>query len=451
MKKFISIFVLVFSVAGLFALDTNKINDYFLKVNMAYHIPGMAFILTDSEKNLVCKTYGQCTNINQQFFIGSESKSFTAVCVMQLVEKGLINLDDDISKYLPELKFEYPITVKALLNQTSGLGNTMRISDIALTKSYGKYEYSNLNYDLLGKIIEAASQMSYEEYIQKNVFAPLQMNDSIANTQKVKKSEKLLNGNRNYFGYFVQGEANYPDKNSWFHESAGFIASTPCDYGKYLRMYLNDGFSENKKQIIKKESINQMWFDNVEISKKDSARYGMGWNCDKINGETIICHGGQVENYITYQFILPEKQIAATFMINANDEFGMNMLMANTVPDIISIINGEEPSKVNILLYPMIHILVDIIYLLIVCFSVLIFCKSFKIQKYTFKNIVFMIMKYVLWPLTLLFITKITAKMPLWVVKNFVPDLFIVIIISSVFAFSGIAVIFCKRFLHLNK
>ena len=138
----------------------------------------------------------------------------------------------------------------------------------------------------------------------------------------------------------------------------------------------------------RKESINQMWFDNVEISKKDSARYGMGWNCDKINGETIICHGGQVENYITYQFILPEKQIAATFMINANDEFGMNMLMANTVPDIISIINGEEPSKVNILLYPMIHILVDIIYLLIVCFSVLIFCKSFRIQKYTFKKVI---------------------------------------------------------------
>ena len=268
MKKFFVIFLLSFFSFGVFAIDCTKIDDYLTSVVKANHIPGMAFILTDADETLFCKTYGQCTNENQQFFIGSESKSFTALCTMQLVEKGLINLDDDISKYLPELKFDKPVTVKSLLNQTSGFGNTMRLSDIKITKSYGKYEYSNLNYDLLGKIIEKASKMSYEEYIQKNVFEPLSMKNSIANTQKVKNDGKLLLGNRNYFGFFVQGDADYPKENSWFHESAGFIATTPSDHGKYLRMFLNGGLSDNNNQIIQKESINKMWFDNVEISKK---------------------------------------------------------------------------------------------------------------------------------------------------------------------------------------
>lgn len=452
MKKFFVIFLLSFFSFGVFAIDCTKIDDYLTSVVKANHIPGMAFILTDADETLFCKTYGQCTNENQQFFIGSESKSFTALCTMQLVEKGLINLDDDISKYLPELKFDKPVTVKSLLNQTSGFGNTMRLSDIKITKSYGKYEYSNLNYDLLGKIIEKASKMSYEEYIQKNVFEPLSMKNSIANTQKVKNNGKLLLGNRNYFGFFVQGDADYPKENSWFHESAGFIATTPSDHGKYLRMFLNGGLSDKNNQIIQKESINKMWFDNVEISKKKSIRYGMGWNCDRLNDGFIISHGGQVENYITYQFILPKKKLAANFMINANDQFGMNALMANTIPDLILIINNEEPSKVNVFLYPLIHILLDIIYLLIFGFSVLIFCKSFKKKdKYNRKDVVFMILKYVLWPFALLSFSTIFARMPLWVVKSYVPDLFFVIVVSSVLSFSGIIVIFCKRFLHLNK
>ena len=450
MKRFLSVILFVmapmcFAQEALDSSRIQKLDDYLNQITEAYHIPGMAFVLTDPDRSIMERTYGECTDMNRQFYIGSMSKSYTALCIMQLVEKGLVNLEEDVSAYLPDFQFEKRVTVLSLLNQTSGFDTHARLHNVKVTDSYGKYEYANVNYDLLGKIIESVSGMSYEDYVRKNVFEPIGMPDTMANAWKVKDSPKLLKGNRNYFGFFKQGDADFPTEKSWFHEPAGYIASTPNNHAKYLRMYLKGGLTENGDRIITSESISKMWYKNVPLGVEEyDAYYGMGWNYMKWEGYPMVFHGGQVENGITYMFILPGENLACCFMINANDEFVLNNLMNDVIWDTVSILGGESVEEVSKTEYIKLHLLYDAIYLLIFCLSLFILIRAFKSRRVESQGkkrrvvkIILGILGYLVFPLFLLTFTKILLDTPLWVVRLFVPDLYIVLLVSASLAFIG--------------
>ncbi|MBR1639066.1 MAG: serine hydrolase [Treponema sp.] len=466
MKKKIFLFAILmivpaFSLCFAFAenplsSDTCKrLDEYISKAVSAYHIPGMSFFITAPEQTLFEKTYGQCTSPEQKFLIGSQSKSFTALCIMQLEEKGLVNLNDDITKYLPQYSFSKPVTVKMLLNQNSGFDTHAKLKNVRVTDSYGKYEYANVNYDLLGKIVEVVSGLSYRDYISLNIFQPLEMADTAADAQSLKKDGKLLKGNRNFFGFFIPGEPDYPEKDSWFYEPAGFISSSPADFQKYLRMYLNDGMAENGRQIISPFSINRMWYDSIIQSTHSSDRYGMGWNSGTFGGEKVLFHGGQVENYISFMVIIPAKKMAFDFKINANDEFGTNNLMDDVVLGIVNILNGEEPPAVKETSYLLIHFILDFLYLLVLAFSLLIFIKSIRPVKPAqsavprVKKILLRLVFWGLWPLFLLLIVPLAFHTPLWVVKSYVPDLFFVLLAGSLLPFAGALLTYCRYLLNI--
>ena len=453
MKKLFLLLALAGLTVSCFAADRfKKLEEYLDEVTDAYHIPGMGIVVTDPETTIMEKAYGECSSLDQQFYIGSMSKSYTALCVMQLVEKGLVSLDADISTYLSDYKFSKPVTVLALLNQTSGFDTHAKVHNVKQKKSYGKYEYANVNYDLLGKIIEAVSGQTYEDYIQQNVFAPLGMADSIANAWKAKDSPKLLLGNRNYFGFFKRGPAVFPVEKSWFHEPAGYITSTPHDHAKYLRMYLNQGQVQvagsepSGSRILAAENIQKMWYKNVsENNNQFDVYYGMGWNYMNWQGQTMLFHGGQVENGITFQYILPDKKLAVCFMINASDYLVMNNLMNGVIFDSVSILNGEEPEKINHKAYTLFHFILDALYLLIIGFTIIILRKAIKSTKgFSIKKVICGIIGYIIWPLLLLTFTKIFFDTPLWVVRLFVTDLYIINVISIIIAFSAGIIRFVK-------
>ncbi len=424
-------------------IDENRIlrvDEYLSNVNEAYHVPGMAFFITDSEKTLFSKSYGQCESMDEQFFIGSESKSFTALCIMQLVEKGLVDLEEDISHYLPEFRFSKKVSVRSLLNQTSGFDEHMKLRNVKISDSYGRFEYSNVNYDLLGKIVESVSGMSYADYVSENIFNPLGMTSSSADSSKVKGSDRLLTGNRNYFGFFVRGDADYPKKNSWFHEPAGFICTTPSDFQKYLRMYLNGGVGENGNQIVQNKSINSMWYENVRTMdpSKVSESYGMGWFYNRTGNVACVYHAGLVENYTTYMLILPNKDLAISFKINGNDYFGMNRLMENVVPGVVSILLESSSPKIAYTDYVRDHFILDAIYLLFFLISVPVLIRALKAKrKSRVRNFIALILWSLVWPIFLLYLTQIFFKTPLWVVKSYVPDLYVTIITCSLISFFG--------------
>ena len=315
------------------------------------------------------------------------------------------------------------------MNHTSGFDTHAKLHNVKQKESCGKYEYANVNYDLLGKIVEAVSGKPYEDYIKQNVFEPLGMADSCANAWAVKDSPKRLIANRNYFGFFKRGEAVFPTEKSWFHEPAGYIASTPHNHAKYLRMYLNDG-----QNILSPESIQKMWFKNVsEGDAKYDVYYAMGWNYINWQGQPMLFHGGQVENGITFQYILPDKKIGVVFMINASDYLVMNNLMNNTIWDTVSILNDRTPGKINHKSYYLLHLGIDAIYLLIIGLSILILIMVIKAKL----NLVFSIIGCGFWPVFLLILPRLIASTPLWVVRLYVPDFYMILVTGAVLSLCG--------------
>ena len=174
------------------------------------NIPGASLAIVEEDVIVYQRGFGHAhpggatPTPQTPFFIGSLTKSITALAVMQLVEAGKVELDAPVQRYLPWFRVADPqasaqITVRHLLKQTSGLpvlpgminlanfdGSTdaaerqvRALSKLKITRPVGsKWEYSNLNYNVLGLIIEAASVEAYEDYIQTHVFTPLGMHHS---------------------------------------------------------------------------------------------------------------------------------------------------------------------------------------------------------------------------------------------------------------------------------
>lgn len=405
-------------------IDYNKIDIYLKKQLEKAHIPGASVIFVDKDKVLFSNTYGNCENTNIPFILGSTSKSFTAVGIMQLVEKKKLNIDDSASKYLPKRNLDNKVTIKNLLNHTSGIGTYQDLDNIKVGKSYGKHVYSNLNYALLGEIIETISGISYEEYVLKNIFSPIGMTNSYTYFESGKKNG-LIDGHRNYFGFMVPEDVPYPDGTTWASVSAGYIISSASDMGKYLQMYLRKG-----EDIISPSSINNIFYDGISTGKDTS--YAMGWRSINKYKEPIVEHSGLVENYMSYMFILPESHIGCAILVNTNDYFVANNMMNTIGEGIVLSVFGENPEEVNSTYYKNTHIKFNLIYLIVFIISILplILIRKWnnKIKK-GIKTIRSLLLIHIVLPTVLIIFPKIIG-VEMFVVKDFVPDLYIVLITS---------------------
>ena len=185
--------------------------------------------------------------------------------------------------------------------------------------------------------------------------------------------------------------------------------------------------------------------------------YGKGWNYTKMNGLKLVFHGGQVETGITYMFILPEEQLAVCFMLNGNDEFVTNSLMDNAIWNSLAIIKGESTKEISHSAYIVRHAVYDALYLLVFALSLFFLIKAIKNKDgikpagaAKVKAVIFNAAAYILWPLLLLSFTKLFVDTPLWVVRQFVPDLYFVILISAAMALTG-GIIKAGRAIGLRK
>ena len=187
------------------------------------------------------------------FFIGSLTKSFTALAIMQLVEAGQVELDTPVQHYLPWFRVADPqasaqITVRHLLNQTSslpqlpgmiGLTNfssrpdeverqVRDLSTLEISRPPGaKFEYCNVNFNILGLVIEAVSGETYAGYIQQHIFDPLGMSHSYT-SQAAARDDNLAIGSRYWFSLLPN---NLPRQRPL---PSGQLIDSAEDMGRYL-------------------------------------------------------------------------------------------------------------------------------------------------------------------------------------------------------------------------
>ncbi len=416
----------------------NKIDTYLAESCKKANFPAMSVTIVDKENVLLSKTYGNCESTDTPFLLGSVSKSFTALCVMQLVEDGKIDLNAPISKYLSKSNINDKITIRQLLNHTSGLGEHQNLENYKIVGKQGVHKYANVNYSLLGKIIETVSGLKYEDYISQNIFEPLSMAKSAA-TYEGAKANGLIDGFENWFGINTKTNPKFSKSDdAWITTSAGRLSSSTADLGKYLQMYLNGG-----KNIISAESIDKMFSENVAVEANIPYKYGMGWTIiNEPLKQTAYRHAGLVETGMSTIYILPESEIGIAIAANTNDYFVGKDMMDRIDWSIALMLMGDEPNQIGANEYVTKHLLYDLAYLIVFVISVLPLCLIMIYKKRISKGnlwikITLLILLHLLFPIFLLLLPQMFFATPLWVVQAFVPDLFTCIIMSSCLLFIG--------------
>ncbi len=238
--------------------------------------------------------------IDTKLNVASMGKMFTSVCIMQLVEKGKINLDDKVGKYLPNLPIKSvvdSVTIYQLLTHTSGMGNfwdeyfksphdkfkelidyvPLFQNQPLLFEPGKRFEYSNAGYIVLGLIIEAVTKKNYFDYVKKTIYTPLDMQ----NTDAYELDKAIPNL---AIGYEISREDPYVWNNNVYLNvlkgcSAGGGFSTVGDLLKFS-MALQQNKLLNKKNI------------ELVTTEKDSSGYGLGFEVLTINGNKIFGHTG---------------------------------------------------------------------------------------------------------------------------------------------------------------
>ncbi|MFQ6108840.1 MAG: serine hydrolase, partial [Candidatus Aminicenantales bacterium] len=264
--------------------------------------------------------------------LASITKTITAIAVLQLVEAGKIDLDAEVQIYVPYFpRKKWPVTVRLLLGHLGGIShyrndeveghikvhkNTKEalaiFQDFDLIAQPGtKYHYSTYGYNLLGAVVEGASGMPYGEYIKKNIFEPLGMENSRMD-DPVDLIPHRVRGYRLINGEIKNSE--YVDISSRF--AGGGTRSTVVDLLKYAK-----GIIEGK--LLKKETWNQM-FSSMAIQQGLLTGYGMGWGLRPLRGHFMVSHGGSQPETRTYLLILPTEKFAIAFASNLE---GMNRML----------------------------------------------------------------------------------------------------------------------------
>lgn len=240
-------------------------------------------------------------NRNSMFAIASMTKPITATALMILVEEGKVNLDDPVSKYIPDFadvklegkNLEKPITLRQVLTHTSGLGGDQRVVKslenqgkiLAERPLYSlpgtKWQYSpGLN--VIGRVIEVASGKPYAEYLQEKIFTPLKMKDTtFAPTEQQKSRIATLYAFDDKSGELKPTTSwiGNVDTDPYPNPSAG-LYSTASDLFRFYQMMLNGGFLGDTK-VISRDSVTELTKaqtpDEIVTGFTPGNRWGLGY------------------------------------------------------------------------------------------------------------------------------------------------------------------------------
>lgn len=289
------------------------------------------------------------------FQIGSITKQFTAVGVLMLYEKGKLSLEDDITKYLEDYPTHgHKITIHDLLTHTSGIKSYTSLSNwqekwredvkagefIEFFKNEPmdfapgeKFMYNNSAYFLLGYIIEKVSGQKYPEFIEENIFKPLEMDDSYYGSKK-QLIKKRADGYHKKDGFT---NAEYLSLTQPY--SAGSVMSTVDDFYKWQKGLMSE-------KLIKKETLEKA-FTNYKLNNGEHINYGYGWFINEINGISTVEHGGGIFGYTSNAIYIPEKDILVVMFTN-RDDFSPSEVSTRIAAHTINKPYPGEKDKINL-------------------------------------------------------------------------------------------------------
>lgn len=332
MMKALLLVTLLLSAA--LALGDN-VDDLVERAMKEKHIPGLALAVLRDGKPVKMKAYGLAnveydvpTRTNTPFLLASMTKSFTATCILMLVEEGKVKLDAPIATYLSDTPEGWKdITVRNLLSHTAGLKD--RFEEVPFDVSKWKvnyteqamydasrktapdfkpgehFQYSDQGFFLLGMIVENVGGMPYPEFLKKRIFDPLGMKDT--STVRLSKIVKGMAA-----GYAWQmGQLYHNGRRTDYGMASHFgMISTVEDLAKWDAALYGE-------KLLKRSSFDAMWtlsqLNDGSAAYTQYGGYGLGWFLDEFNGHRSIGHGGSTG---TAYLRFPEDKLTVVVLTN---------------------------------------------------------------------------------------------------------------------------------------
>lgn len=293
---------------------------------------GVVYIV-DEDKQLFYEGFGY-KNIESQsrmpksaiFRIGSITKQFTAVAILQLIEKGLIHLTDTIDQFIDHVPYQHFITIHQLLSNCSGIGNFDPMDcfdDILSSKRVNerlvkevvfkqplhfipgeKFEYSSSGYIILTYLIELITKKPYHEYLNEHIFKPLRMDHSGFDFLDTDRKDFVT-----FYGVIDGKIEKAKEIDMRIASGGGGLYSTPLDLEKWYHALLS-------YQLISKASLDKMFSIQTPMTK--TGGYGYGVIVDPYLEHEVIFHPGNGPGVFAQNTIY-DRKIICIMLSNIND------------------------------------------------------------------------------------------------------------------------------------
>jgi len=342
-------FLAAWSVRGFAAVDINAddvkqwADGYFAKALEEHRISGAVMTVVRDGEIIVNSTYGYADYVAKtaidpertQFRIGSNTKTFTATAIAQLMELGLIeSLDDPANKYLKRdqlAKYKgQDITLRQLLTHSAGFAHRLfglgSVDDHKLPLSAeevqarqvkivrapaGRTVYSNYGTALLAIIVEDITGLSITDYFEQNIFKPLGMSHSVLNM-----TPRMTAGLAQPYAFFPNGEPQAVEHMGIhpFFGPIGSINSSGSDMAHYMIAQLDAGKSGQSPLGISTEGFSRL-HTRIHGNHANTASFGMIFVTDEWAGQKGFGHGGDWDGFHSWMWMWPDSNVGVFFAL----------------------------------------------------------------------------------------------------------------------------------------
>lgn len=340
---------------------TSKLDSYIQQVMEKFDIPGMTVAVTKGDQIIYTGSFG-VRDLNTKepmkpeylFHMASVSKPFVATAIMQLVERGKMNLDEPVVTYLPYFKLAderyKDITIRQMLNHTSGMPDVddyewdkpqydegaaeryvRSLKDEKMIASPGeRWQYSNMAFDALGDVIAKVSGQPFEIYVKENILRPLGMTES---TFLRKETTPELRTTPHVWKLHPVVTDVYPYNRR--HAPSSTLNSSVIEMSKWALANLNKG-ELNGKRILDAKSYELLWGPSARVN--DQSQVGLSWFLGNYRETSTVSHGGGDTGYRSHCTLLPEKDIGVILASNYD-----RTPMGSIRNGVLDILLGYEP------------------------------------------------------------------------------------------------------------
>ncbi|BBH24346.1 hypothetical protein Back11_56910 [Paenibacillus baekrokdamisoli] len=311
-------------------------------------MPGLAIGIVKDYQMIYAKGFGvkdittkEPVDKNTLFHHASISKTLVATGILQLVERGMIDLDSSITNYLPYFSMADEryrlITIRQLLNHTSGMPDeddyewdrpqyddqsleryVKSINNRELLTDPGKqFSYSNIGYEILGDIIAKVSGVSFEQYMNDHIIESTRMQGStyLKHEADIHLATPHILGVQNGYGGVISDVFPY----NRAHSPSSTLYANAEDMCRYAIAHLNRGSASDGQTILRTQSYDELWKQHASTGYgAEQANIGLSWFLGEYKGSRMVSHSGMDTGFQSNLILLPDKGIAVSVMTNSD-------------------------------------------------------------------------------------------------------------------------------------